>query len=263
MFHGRVFPKTLLPAPERAGHRLPEIVSEERGMLEEELQRHGAILLRGFDVRSPEDFSQVVAAFGWDEFVYAGAANRIKLAERVLTVNAEPLHLFLNFHHEMALIKEYPNKILFCCLEAPATGGETSIIPSDYLVEKMEEKAAKALKKMEEDGITAVMTTKAWHRMFNTADEIEAAKRDTDSLQSVAAYSFGGDTRYLVEIDPEGILLWFSCPEERRRENLGHISKNDLSLFGVGFSMATIINSVVDYLHSDIWVDHEMQKAQN
>ncbi|KAK8941407.1 Clavaminate synthase-like protein [Platanthera zijinensis] len=145
-------------------------------MLEEELRQHGAILLRGFDVRSPEDFSQVVAAFGWDEFVYAGAANRIKLADRVLTVNAEPLHLFLNFHHEMALIKEYPNKIFFCCLEAPAKGGETSIIPSDFLVEKMEEKAAEALKKMEEDGITAVMTTKAWHRMFNTADEIEAEK---------------------------------------------------------------------------------------
>ncbi|KAG0494053.1 hypothetical protein HPP92_005047 [Vanilla planifolia] len=176
VFDGIVFPKTLFPA---AGNRerLVEILEAEKEHLGEYLRQHGAVLLRGFHVRSADDFSRVVQAFGWKEFVYEGAANRTKLADRVLTVNTEPLHHFLNFHHEMSLLREYPNKVIFCCIEAPPEGGETSIIPSDFVVKRMEEKVPKELEKLDKEGINVVMNAKCWQRMLDTEDEIEAEKR--------------------------------------------------------------------------------------
>ncbi|KAG0494099.1 hypothetical protein HPP92_005093 [Vanilla planifolia] len=176
VFDGIVFPKTLFPA---AGNRerLVEIVEAEKEHLGEYLRQHGALLLRGFNVRSADDFSRVLQAFGWKEFVYEGASNRTKLADRVLTVNTEPLHHFINFHHEMSLLREYPNKVIFCCIEAPPEGGETSIIPSDFVVKRMEEKVPKELEKLDKEGINVVMNAKCWRRMLDTEVEIEAEKR--------------------------------------------------------------------------------------
>ncbi|KAJ0972120.1 hypothetical protein J5N97_020079 [Dioscorea zingiberensis] len=138
---GKVFPLTLVPpGKSNTCHDLVEMVRREKEKLSEALAEHGAILLRGFQVDSIEDFEKVVEAFGWEEFAYEGAADRNKVASRTHTASEAPLHMFIPFHHEMALIKKVAPKLFFYCLVASPEGGETSIVRSDVIVEEMEKK---------------------------------------------------------------------------------------------------------------------------
>ncbi|ONK64405.1 uncharacterized protein A4U43_C07F25510 [Asparagus officinalis] len=199
LFQGKVFPKTLVPS--EAGKSglsdLVEAVKAERELISKALAEHGAVLFRGFDVGSAEDFSRVVNSLGSEEFSYNGPADRIKLADRVYTANAVPLDINIPFHHEMAQIRTYPPKIIFFCMTAPPEGGQTSIIPSNVIVEKLQEKKPEAVKKFEQDGVKIVLHTRAafkidgsdstkgsfvWQRMLKTQDQLEAEKRAMQML---------------------------------------------------------------------------------
>ncbi|XP_028548698.1 clavaminate synthase-like protein At3g21360 [Dendrobium catenatum] len=98
-----VFPKTLLPAAV-SERNLSKSVLAERESLVAALRRHRALLFRGFDVTSVDDFERVVEAFEWDAFqAISGTTTRSKLSERIYTANEASVELFINFHHEMSL----------------------------------------------------------------------------------------------------------------------------------------------------------------
>ncbi|KAH7685248.1 Clavaminate synthase-like protein [Dioscorea alata] len=201
-FNGKVFPLTLVP-PQRndmmknSWKDLVEKVKKEKEKLSECLSDYGAILFRGFKVESGEEFEKVVESFGWDEFPYEGAADRNKVASRIYTANEAPLHVFINFHHEMALIRKFAPKIFFYCLEPAPEGGETAIVRSDVIVEEMEKKVPEVVEKLTGEGFKFVLHTKVpykhgndddsddttvWQRMLKTKDKLEAQKRALETL---------------------------------------------------------------------------------
>ncbi|KAK1300819.1 Clavaminate synthase-like protein [Acorus calamus] len=200
LFGGVVFPKTLFPS--NAGEDLAIAVAKERNRLSKVLKEHGAILFRGFDVGSAEDFSRVVEAFGWDEMGYVGATTRVKMANRVFSANEIPLDQSINFHHEMALTKEYPSKIFFYCFEPAPLGGETSIVPSNVIVEKMEEQMLKFMEKVSDIGLIFHITRpkekiqgsvdNSWKCLLKTDDVVEAEKRVREKL-SCTSVKFNND----------------------------------------------------------------------
>ncbi|KAK1321215.1 Clavaminate synthase-like protein [Acorus calamus] len=201
LFGDVVFPKTLLPS--NTGEDLAIAVAKERNRLSEALKEHGAILFRGFDVGSAEDFSRVVEAFGWEEMGYVGATTRVKMANRVFSANEIPLDQSINFHHEMALTKEYPSKIFFYCFEPAPLGGETSIVPSNVIVEKMEEQMLKFMEKVSDIGLIFRITRpkekiqgsaidNSWKCLLKTNDVVEAEKRAREKL-SCASVMFNDD----------------------------------------------------------------------
>ncbi|KAL5982735.1 hypothetical protein ACLOJK_016811 [Asimina triloba] len=176
VFWGKVFPKTLLPTGTRD---LAEMVRGEREWLAELLQQHGAILFRGFDVGSHEEFDRVVGAFEWDKMTYIGATSRVKLSDRVYTANEAPVDRAIGFHHEMSL--------------PSPEGGETSILPSDIIVERMEELAPEFVGKLEDEGFVfraktpskpnpnKVLST-TWKQVLKTDDEEEARRRAKETF---------------------------------------------------------------------------------
>ncbi|XP_058099708.1 clavaminate synthase-like protein At3g21360 [Magnolia sinica] len=186
VFKGKVFPKTLLPSNTCD---LVEMVRSDRELLSDILQQHGAILFRGFGVFSAQDFSSVVKAFEWDDMPYMGGATRVKVDDRIYTANEAPLDHLINFHHEMSLCKEYPSKIFFFCLEPSPEGGETSILPSHIIVEKMEELMPDFVVKLSQVRLIFRFRTvtdadsndrvisKTWKELLKTDDEVEAEKR--------------------------------------------------------------------------------------
>ena len=103
MFGDVVFPKTLLPSNSCTAN-LAETVRKKRDILAKMLQQHGAILFRGFHVDSPKAFDHVVQAFGWEHLDYFGGNERVRVTDRVYSVNEAPPEQFINFHHEMALV---------------------------------------------------------------------------------------------------------------------------------------------------------------
>ena len=102
--------------------------------------RHGAILFRGFPVRTVEDFDRFVAAFGLENFAYEDSlsnAVRVNKTPRVFTANEAPPSVAIYFHHEMAQTPLYPGKLFFFCEKAAEEGGATPICRSDVLWDRL------------------------------------------------------------------------------------------------------------------------------
>ncbi|KAH7856235.1 hypothetical protein Vadar_034225 [Vaccinium darrowii] len=195
VFGGIVFPKTFNPPYGSSADEvlLVEMIREKREWLSEVLRRHSAILFRGFQVSSPEEFGRVVEAFGWEEMPYFGLATRTKVADRVFTANEAPVHHPISFHHEMSTVREFPSKIFFLCAEPSPKGGETSILRSDIVLEKMEEQfpefVSKLLRtgyifqtKMGKQNATNAIVGKTWQSLLRTDDKVEAQKRAQEKL---------------------------------------------------------------------------------
>ena len=82
-----------------------------------------------------------------------GAAVRTVLTKAVVTANESPSSEVIPFHHEMAQVPDPPTHLFFFCDTPPAVGGETPILVSCEVVERLEEKHPEELKKLENYGV--------------------------------------------------------------------------------------------------------------
>ncbi|CAH1422690.1 unnamed protein product [Lactuca virosa] len=170
-------------------HDFEEAIRAQKAWLESLLQKSGAILFRGFPVASPSDFDQVVKAFSYVEFPYfGGIAPRTKVVGRVYTANESPPHMGIPFHHEMSYAPDFPTKVFFYCDEEPGEGGETPIVLSHIIYEKMKEKHPEFVARLEEHGLSytdvindeddpSSFTGRNWKSKFNTEDKSVAEER--------------------------------------------------------------------------------------
>ncbi|XP_076953382.1 clavaminate synthase-like protein At3g21360 [Bidens hawaiensis] len=172
-----------------------EAIKAHKPWLESLLLKSGAILFRGFPVVSPSDFNCVVEAFGFPELSYmGGAAPRTQVVGRVYTANESRLDKEIPFHHEMAYLPDPPTKLFFFCDEEPGMGGETPIVLSHIIYEKMKDKHPDFVAKMEEHGLmytniagdnddSSSHTGRSWKSVYKTDDkniaEERAAKQGT------------------------------------------------------------------------------------
>ncbi|KAL3617086.1 hypothetical protein CASFOL_039480 [Castilleja foliolosa] len=134
---------------------LTEAIKDQRPWLDSLLHKHGSILFRGFDsLATSSDFNDVVEAFGYKELPYiGGAAPRTNVVGRVFTANESPPDQKIPFHHEMAQVPEYPSKLFFYCEIEPASGGETPIVLSHAVYDRMKEKYPDFVEKLEKHGL--------------------------------------------------------------------------------------------------------------
>ncbi|XP_076953383.1 clavaminate synthase-like protein At3g21360 [Bidens hawaiensis] len=193
---GTLFPAVLSPnttATEVSAFE--DVIRTHKPWLESLLLKRGAILFRGFPVVSPSDFNSVVKAFDFPELSYSGGvAPRTQVVDRVYTANESPLDQAIPFHHEMAYLPNPPTKLFFFCEEEPRIGGETPIVLSHILYEKMKEKHPEFIVKMEEHGLKYIKiagdddnpssyTGTGWKSTYKTDDkniaEERAAKQGT------------------------------------------------------------------------------------
>ncbi|KAI3761597.1 hypothetical protein L1987_52017 [Smallanthus sonchifolius] len=183
---GLLFPVVLSPT---TNTNITEAITADKQWLESLLQKNGVILFRGFPVTSPSDFNNVVEAFGFPELVYAGGrAPRTKVVGRIYTANESPLDKQIPFHHEMAYIPDFPSKLFFFCEEEPERGGETPLVLSHVIYEKMKAKHPEFIAQLEEHGLTYKKVTsgedrpssfrgRSWKSAYMTDDKNVAEKR--------------------------------------------------------------------------------------
>src|SRR5262245_21201155 len=118
--------------------------------------RHGAVLFRGFPVRTAEDFDAFVAAFGLPNFPYDESlsnAVRVNRTPRVFTANEAPPGVTILLHHEMAQTPIYPTHLFFFCEQPAETGGATPICRSDVLWEKLKQRCPDFARDCETKGL--------------------------------------------------------------------------------------------------------------
>jgi hypothetical protein len=150
-----------------AGHAFPLIMENDDNRLATEedavswikeykpalldcLRQHGAVLLRSMPLDVPEAFSLFVRAFDFPKFRYInGAAVRHKHAIEVYTECEIDPSLYIFLHHELAQSTVFPRHVLFYCNQPAAIGGETMLLSSIDLYERIEKEMPEFVSELE------------------------------------------------------------------------------------------------------------------
>ncbi|KAI9162309.1 hypothetical protein LWI28_026006 [Acer negundo] len=179
---------TTIAVPSSVSH-LTETIKTQKPFLDSLLHKTGAVLFKGFDVKTAQDFNEVVEAFGYEEFPYEGGrAPRTNVVGRVFTSNESPPDQKIGFHHEMAQAPESPSELFFFCEVAPTSGGETPIVLSHIVYERIRHKYPKFVEKLEKHGLIYSLLLqedddlsspigRGWKSTFSTQDKSVAEER--------------------------------------------------------------------------------------
>src|ERR1041384_5634874 len=105
---------------------LLDLLARHHALLAATLWTVGAILLRGFGVRTSSDLARNVGAFGQDPIAYVGGDSpRSRIEGQVYTSTEYPAAYEIAMHSEMSYCHTWPSKLFFFCEQPPAQGGET------------------------------------------------------------------------------------------------------------------------------------------
>ncbi len=100
----------------------------QREFIARELDHHGALLLRGFDVRSVERFEQFIRATSTGALPYHERTSpRTQVSGNIYTSTDYPATESIFLHNEQSYNLQFPLKIYFFCLTPATQGGETPI----------------------------------------------------------------------------------------------------------------------------------------
>jgi alpha-ketoglutarate-dependent taurine dioxygenase len=93
-----------------------------------ELQRHGAILFRGFPIDGVARFREFVGAVSGQSVPYSERTSpRTRVIENVYTSTDYPSNQSILPHNENSYAITFPRKLYFWCETAPERGGETPL----------------------------------------------------------------------------------------------------------------------------------------
>lgn len=155
--------------------RLSETASDE---IVSHMQSVGAILFRGFDVQSAEQFQSFAAGLTEKFLDYRrGTSPRKKVAGQVYTSTEAPPRIPIALHCELAYVNHYPDRILFYCHTAPTERGETPICDMGKVYEAIDPRVRQ---RFEDRGIRIIQNIAAekswrskrtWMDMFETDDK--------------------------------------------------------------------------------------------
>jgi len=166
-------------------------VRERRGELSDALAQHGALLFRGFPLRSAEDFDRFIRGFGYTNFPYAESlsnAVRRNRTERVFTANESPPEATIRLHHELAQTPVFPSRLFFFCETPAEQGGETPVCRSDRLFEALRRERPDFTADCEKHGLryrlvmppeddAASGQGRSWRSTFGVRDQAAAEAR--------------------------------------------------------------------------------------
>ncbi|KAK7261768.1 hypothetical protein RIF29_28087 [Crotalaria pallida] len=188
-FNDTRFPAVVVRSSQPHALPLTRSIKSHLPYIESLLLKSGAVLFRGFPVSTASDFDAVVEAFGYEELPYVGgAAPRSNVVGRVFTANESPPDQKIPFHHEMAQVPEFPSKLFFFCEVEPLSGGETPIVLSHIVYERMKEKYPEFVERLEKYGLLYIRVLgeddnpsspigRGWKSTFLTTDKTVAQQR--------------------------------------------------------------------------------------
>jgi alpha-ketoglutarate-dependent taurine dioxygenase len=127
--------------------------------LERELQEHGGVLFRGFDIRDQGDFSRFLHSTGVKLMDYMeGATPRVQLSDGIYTSTEYPADQSIALHNELDYVITWPMKIFFFCITPAQQGGETPIADVRKVYRRIDPK------------IIETFTQKGWMLVRNFGD---------------------------------------------------------------------------------------------
>jgi alpha-ketoglutarate-dependent taurine dioxygenase len=168
--------------------RLPTLLSghcsPDHPILGEALHEHGAVLVRGSELASAEDFRRWLAASRAELLEYDyGSTPRSQVTGRIYTSTEYPPHQTIPQHNEMSYTNRWPGRLWFFCAKPAAEGGRTPLCHAGEVLRKLDP-GLRA--RFESQGVMYVRNYNlgvdlTWQQAFGTSDrravERSAAER--------------------------------------------------------------------------------------
>ncbi|KAI0973182.1 hypothetical protein F4678DRAFT_40667 [Xylaria arbuscula] len=159
---GAPFPLALRPADSweptisESIDTIKHLVQSEN-LLGQVREHGGAVLFRGLPITTPQEYSEVAHAFGFEAHEEVGRPPlRTVLAKNVKTANEGPPEMPIWPHNEYGWSTINPAWLTFSCLHVPDEGGQTPIISSLGLAAALRKQVPDFVKKLLVKGVKYV-----------------------------------------------------------------------------------------------------------
>lgn len=146
-YDGKAFPLVVAPPPgdEELRYNPKKVCSHlqtHRSFVQQLIHKHGIVYFRAFASKksTAEDFATFVTdGLGLSPFPYAlgNAVRRNIVGDVVFTANEAPPDRKIPFHHELAQTPLWPRWLLFYCDVPSETGGETPVVHSTAVFNRL------------------------------------------------------------------------------------------------------------------------------
>jgi non-ribosomal peptide synthetase component F/alpha-ketoglutarate-dependent taurine dioxygenase len=144
-----------------------------RDYLDTQLFKHGAVLFRGFNVKSTSEFENFAQTICPNLFAEYGDLPRIGEGGKVYGSTPYPADKAILFHNESSHLHCFPLKIWFYCVQPAAKGGETPIVDCRKAYQLLRPKLREILATKQlmyvrnyTDGLDV-----SWQKFFHTNDK--------------------------------------------------------------------------------------------
>jgi len=136
------------------------------------LDKHGAILFRGFALDSAADFEAVASAIASDLFAEYGDLPRESASERVYGSTPYPPDKMILFHNESSHLSSWPLRQFFFCITPAPDRGETPLFDCRRVLDALDPSIRE---QFEEKGLVYVRNFSEgidvpWQEFFHTDD---------------------------------------------------------------------------------------------
>ncbi|KAK7754734.1 hypothetical protein SLS62_003292 [Diatrype stigma] len=127
----------------------------DRGTFNSLLSRHGAILFRGFPIKKADDLAKFTKAFKFpqphQEVGLSG--KRTAVGDNVKTANEEPPNVKFYYHNEYGRSAHFPGIVFFYSQQVPEQGGQTPVLSTIELYDRLIEEVPEFVAALIEKGI--------------------------------------------------------------------------------------------------------------
>lgn len=187
---GAGLPLCIEPTAETDPEALLSWVGVQKERLSAAILQHGAVLLRGFPIHTPQLFESVLRALGVElKNDYQGTSPRNAVTQYIFNASELPGYYPIPQHCEMSFLRSPPRRLFFCCLDAPQSfGGETPLCDFRAVYRDLDPQVRS---RFEARGVMIVRNyggpegggrfdlwqLKPWHDIFGTTDRAAVEKK--------------------------------------------------------------------------------------
>lgn len=192
----------LLIRPGAAGVDLEAWIKGNGAAVEAGLFKHGAILFRGFDVKSVEEFEKCARAISPELFGEYGDLPPEQSGTAIYQSTPYPPHKTILFHNEASHTPRWPMKQWFFCVEPAREGGETPIADCRRVYEAL---PARVVERFSQKGLMYVRNFTvgldvSWQQFYKTEDRSVVERRCKEAGVDFSWKADGGlRTRHLCQ----------------------------------------------------------------
>jgi alpha-ketoglutarate-dependent taurine dioxygenase len=184
-------PLVMEPAADQVD--LADWARNNRDYLANKLHSHGAILFRGFNLKTPQDFERVAAGVYKEIYSEYGDLPREGAGGKIYTSTPYPEDKRILYHNESSHMNRWPTRISFFCVIAAKEGGRSPIVDCRKVYQQLDPVVRE---KFERLGLMYVRNFSdgldvSWRHFFQTDDR--SVVEETCSKQGFISEWVGED----------------------------------------------------------------------